>query len=88
MASVGATASAAVRRKEDGGMCRKWGEEEERGWVKSQQVKGKGGGGCRDLPSRGIRAYQGAPPQAIPCISSLCRRTRNTRLVDQPVILS
>ena len=36
MASVGATASAAVRRKEDGGCVESGGEDEERGWVKSQ----------------------------------------------------
>ena len=35
-----------------------------------------------------VRAYQDDFFQAIPCISSLCRQTRNTRLVDQPVVLS
>ena len=35
-----------------------------------------------------VRAYQDDVFRAIPCIFSLCRQIHNTRLVDQPVILS
>lgn len=44
-------------------------------------------GGCY-LLNIVVRAYQDDVFRAIPCIFSLCRQIRNTRLVDQPVVLS
>lgn len=41
-----------------------------------------------DLLNISAHAYRGAAAQATPCISLLCRQTRNTRLVNQPVVLS
>ena len=35
-----------------------------------------------------VHAYPDDSFRAIPCIFSLCRQIRNTRLVDQPVVLS
>ena len=35
-----------------------------------------------------VRGYPDDIFRAIPCISSLYRQIRNTRLVDQPVVLS
>ena len=40
------------------------------------------------LQSKASRAYPDDSAQAILCTSSLCRRTRNTRLAHQPVFLS
>lgn len=40
------------------------------------------------LQSKASYAYPDGSAQAILCTSSLCRRTRNTRLAHQPVVLS
>jgi len=55
-------------------------------------IAGEGGWGrallWADLRSRASRAFPDARFRASLCIFSRCRRIRNTRLVDQPVILS
>ncbi len=65
-----------------------------RRWKREEvgEAKRKEGGPLGDragyLLNIAVRAYPDDSFRAIPCIFSLCRQIRSTRLVDQPVVLS